>query len=320
MNRQRRWVGFGLVFWAQIACFGHSTALSKSPDRPSIQSIRFDTTAAPPPVRFQGPSLVLARAIRSAGRELKEKTVVRAVLALGAGQQGLTGTQTRSIWKHLEPIYRAIDSDPAFGPLGSALPFCFSNKRPDSGHAFVSLPAKVGPRTPWVVFLHGDGGNFLYYLHQMRRFFPEAVVVLPSHGIRWRGAKAAYVRDAIKHVAEMSGVPAGRPTLMALSGAGPAAFNWYAQHQDQWAGLISLASAPDRSLNRRFTATCRLLMINGTLDRRFPIRSVRLAARSLQRRKVNVQAEELEADHFLMLTHAESVRKLLRPFVLSRPD
>ena len=81
MAKPRRWVGFGFVFWAQIACFGQSTPISQPTDHPPVQSIRFATAAAPSPAKFQGTSLALARAIRLAGQGLDEKTVVQAALA-----------------------------------------------------------------------------------------------------------------------------------------------------------------------------------------------------------------------------------------------
>jgi predicted esterase len=313
-------IGRWAAILTAVACFGQSKPVATAPRADRVQIIEFSTKSPPPVSKVVGKQAVMARMIRVAGETLDEGLVVQAALASGSGQQGLSPEQSKSVWTHLKPIYKSLREDPVFRSVPSALPYAYSAKRHPLGHAFVSLPAQIDAATPWVVFLHGDAGNFLYYVHQMRGIFPEAIVILPTHGTRWRRAKRQYVLDAIGHVQKQVGIKSVRPTLVALSGAGPTAFEFYAEDAKRWSGLVAVATAPQASTIRQMSRDHRILMINGTEDRRFDIQLVRRRVKLLAARSVRLKTEEVNADHFLMLREADQTKKWMRRFVLPQAE
>jgi hypothetical protein len=65
-------------------------------------------------------------------------------------------------------VYRAMDADPRFYPLGSAMSYAYSDL--SSGHLYTYVPEHAAAeRLGALVFLHGSAGNFKVYTHLLTR-------------------------------------------------------------------------------------------------------------------------------------------------------
>ena len=143
-------------------------------------------------------------------------------------------------------MYDQIAADAVLKNVPSALPYCLSDQRPTQGHYFACYPPKIADDTPVIVFLHGFGGNFLFYAYLLKEAFPDTVILLPSWGGSWRDGTLQYLDDMAADVKRRKSLDVQRPCLMAISAGGPAGFRLYNERPDRFSGYVALASAPSR--------------------------------------------------------------------------
>ena len=159
---------------------------------------------------------------------------------------------------------------------------------------------------PVIVFLHGWGGNFLFYADFLKQALPGYRIVIPSYGLSWRQAPTAYLDEVLEHAENRLGTTITRPVLMTISAGGPAGFRAAIDNPTAYRCIISLATQPDAAQLDKIPAALPVLMLVGTNDRRFPIDGVQHAARRLDARLDNFQLTTLEADHFFLLTQPQA--------------
>jgi predicted esterase len=175
----------------------------------------------------------------------------------------------------MKKTYVEMSADPALRrmldkrTLGHALRAQFSGQ----GHYYLSHV----PDSPVVVFLHGYGGNFLFYLWTIKRVLPTCTLVHPSCGIDWRKRSATenteFIADLMEDLQRRIGTNLTNVWPAGISNGGSAAFDIADQCPERFRGLVSIASSPDGEtiqsldLPRGYP----VLMINGMKDDRFPI-------------------------------------------------
>jgi surfactin synthase thioesterase subunit len=280
-----------------------------------VESCNFPTQSLPPP--FKPPKrFAQGYKLFQAGEGfLPEETVVKGVVLMGGSQVGLTSKEVQELYTNLDQVYGRISSDALFKDIHSALPYCLADKRPSQGHYFAYYPEKAGDDTQVIVFLHGFGGNFLFYTYLLKEEFPRAIVLLPSWGASWQDGTMQYLDDMYQDVKQQKSLSIRKPCLMAISAGGPAGFRLYNEHPDRFACLVSLASAPPGASVPALKKDLRILMVNGKQDSGFRIAQVRAIASRLSEKLPHFQFNELEGDHFFLLSQRAETFRVIKAFL-----
>jgi predicted esterase len=279
-----------------------------------VESCSFPTQSLPPP--FHPPKrFAQGYKLFQAGEGfLPEETVVKGVVLMGGSQVGLTAKEASGLSANLDQVYGRIASDTLFKSIPSALPFCLADKRHSHGHYFAYYPEKAGDDTQVIVFLHGFGGNFLFYTYLLKEEFPHAIILLPSWGASWQDGTMQYLDDMYKDVKRRKSLSIRKPWLMAISAGGPAGFRLYNENPDRFACLVSLASAPPGASVAALKVNLRILMVNGKQDSGFRIAQVRTVASKLSKRLSHFQFHELDGDHFFLLSQRAETFRVVKAF------
>ena len=229
-----------------------------------------------------------------------------------------------------QATYRAIAKESDFSGVSSAAPFCFSRVAHDRGHYFRYLPESASPDSEKILCLHGFGGNFLFYLWVLKTEFPNSIVLIPSWTLAWTEGSSRdrrqYLQDMAKHFELETGIPFNRPWLFGISQGGIAAFELAGEFADDFRGLVSISSVPNRIF--RYPPTFPIFLLNGARDDNFPIGIVRKCFLSLfeLQDEIRKSADLLgdskvkmgeidDAGHFMLLSHRESLGKFIRKFI-----
>jgi len=281
---------------------------------------RFETKAPPP--AFTPPEDIRAfysRFRSMISTEPKEWLLVKLGLEFGLTHGRLQAEQREAIEPLLMALYRDIEADPDWEGVPSSLEFCFDDRPDGRGQYVAVVPEGADADSPVVVFLHGFGGLFQSQVELISRHLPEAVILAPAYRESWREGSPQYVDDMLADADERLGFELKRPVLVGLSDGGQAAFRIVTKRPLTYRGMASVAMTPRGSLVREMPKDLPVLMINGTQDQRVNIEHARLRAKALSRRLVSFALVEIEADHFLLLTHANQSFALLREFMGLEP-
>lgn len=218
-------------------------------------------------------------------------------------------------------IYRAVDADPHFRALGSALGYGYVDVlggRPAAGHYYLYIPRSrpAGP-LPALVFLHGAAGNFKAYIWLLSRVAEERglVVIAPTFGFgNWRapgGLDTIYqTLDAARSITD---IDPHRVYLAGLSNGGLGVSLAAADQPDRFAGLIFLSPvfATEATDSPAFLGAWRsrpVLIITGAADDRIPITYVDTRASILQSAGVDVTYQTYPGEnHFLVFSRHDEV-------------
>lgn len=302
-----------------LACLaGH--AAGGTPPGGRVESCSFPTRTLPPPFRAPPRFAEGYRLFQAGGAYLPERFTVESVVLLGSSQIGLTAKESQGLHASLEQVYGSIAADPLFKDIRSALPYCLSDKRPSEGHYFAYFPGKVAEDTPVIVFLHGFGGNFLFYTYVLKEEFPNAVVLVPSWSGSWHDGKMQYLEDMYKDVKQRGTLPTGKPCLMAISAGGPAGFRLYNEQPDRFSCFVSIASAPPLAIVPALKEDLKILMVNGRQDSGFRISHVQSVASKLAERLPHFQIHVLDGDHFFLLSKREETFRVIKAFLKKAAD
>ena len=212
--------------------------------------VRWESRHTAPPVKLSGSSAEWLPAFRVALQTLPEAAIV--ALCLSQPQMlGLPEKDAEKLQRLTAERYTLMAGDPVFQRVPTSLPYCYSESRPSEGLATVYIPQTVGPETQSIVFLHGYGGSFLWYVHVLVEAFPEAVIVCPAYGMSTDGIPQAFVRESVAEAARVVGAALKTPVLMGLSAGGFGACKVYVDAPKEWRRLICLAAyAPDTTFTR----------------------------------------------------------------------
>jgi pimeloyl-ACP methyl ester carboxylesterase len=292
-----------------------SQARGDEPTTGRVVSCDFATRSLPPAFRPPDNFANGYKLFQVAGQYLPEEYTVKGVVLLGRSRVRLTDAASRTLYTGLDQVYRAITADPLFQNVRSALPYCLSNQRPTHGHYFAYYPGKLTPDTPTIIFLHGFGGNFHFYIYLLKEEFPGAVILAPSWDGSWRDGTAEYLDDMEKDVKRRTSHVVRRPYLMAISAGGPAGFRLYNAQPERFSCYVSLASIPPQATVPGLKTTLRTLMLNGKRDSGVPIGAVESIARELAGRLPDFRFRALDGDHFFMLLEREKTFRIIKSFM-----
>ena len=292
---------------------GESSRASNTAGR--IESCSFATRALPPAFKVSKSFADGYKLFQASAGVLPEGIIVKGVVAMGQPQIGLTAKETQGLYANLDRVYAAISADLLFREVHSVLPYCLAETPPAKGHYFAYYPQKIGDDTQVIVFLHGFGGNFLFYIYLLKEEFPKAVILVPSFGASWHDGTMRYLDDMYKDVKRRHSLDLRKPYLMAISAGGPAGFWIYNQHPDRFSCLVSLASAPSPGVVPVLKEDLRILMINGRDDSGHRISKVQSTADKIAARLSHFQFHIVEGDHFFLLSKREETFKTIRAFL-----
>jgi predicted esterase len=307
MNSRRAFVPLISVFHCAILLVANAAG--------RVDSFYFKTTVPPPAVVFPADWKVQEAAFRLALQTLPENVLVSQTLNVGGGALGLSSDDSTNLTALLDTTYSRIKEDSSFANLPSALPFCFSAEKQTNGHYFVYRPDHLGPEPLVVVFLHGYGGNLQFYLWALKESMPDAIIVCPSWNVSWYGGSPKYLSEAIHDMQSRLSVKSSNQWLMGISAGGRAGFVIYPQLASDFRGYISLASAPESATIGRLKKTSRILMINGTEDPMVPINFAREQAQLARRQVWGLKFEELDSNHFFLLSQRTNTFQIVRKFI-----
>jgi predicted esterase len=222
--------------------------------------------------------------------------------------------------------YRAMEQDPEFVALGTALPDAYADR--DVAHLYAYAPPHApAERLPTVLFLHGSAGNFKSYLYLWKRFADRTrmVVVLPSFGWgNWneRGGVEAVERARAWAVANM-GADEERIFLVGLSNGGTGVTRAAAANPGAYCGLAFISGVLEDEILRGPKSAPHglpwpMLMIHGPDDDRVPFGDVKASVARLRAQGATVDLRTIEhEDHFLFFDRDEQVLVRVEDWVRS---
>lgn len=291
-----------------VACVAHGAT-------GTVESILFRTAVAPPACRIPDSLKKNEQFFRIGLQTLPEGLLVVGALVVGSGELGLSADQSTNLTPLVSEAYLKIYADAAFDNAPSALPYCFSTTQPTSGHYFFYRPVTPPENLTCIVFLHGYGGNFQFYTWALKEEFPDAVILTPSWGISWRRGSTTYLRDMLADAERRTGVRLRSPWLMGISAGGRGGFPIYNQMSDVFQGYVCIANAPETSVARSLRSDLRILMLNGTDDDMVPLSIARQQAQLAKRRVPTLRYQEIEGNHFFLLSDRKSTFGAIREFM-----
>jgi predicted esterase len=285
----------------------------------AVESARFKTAVPPPACRLPNPVKGSEKLFRFGLQTLPEGLLVVGALVLGSGDLGLSANQSTNLTPLVADVYSKIYADPAFANVPSALPYCFSPTKPTSGHYFLYRPEKMPANPTCIVFLHGYGGNFQFYTWVLKQEFPDAVILTPSWGISWHRGSTTYLKEMLADAERRTGVRFDKPWLMGISAGGRGGFNIYNQMPSQFRGYVCIANAPETRVARSLRNDLRILMLNGTQDEMVPLHIARQQAQLAKRRVPTLSYQEINGNHFFLLSDRQSTFGAIREFMAPGP-
>ena len=280
-------------------------------ERQVIQ-VHWPTTHAAPAAALAGGTKEWMPAFRLGLASLPEASVV--ALSLSQPQLlGLPAKDAQELQKLTEERYALMAKDSLFRSAPSALPYCFAEARPAEGLATVHVPKSCTAATPCIVFLHGYGGSFLWYLHVLAEAFPEHLIVCPAYGMSCGLVPREYVRGAVGAVEKKLGFTVEKPTLVGLSAGGFGACTLYAENPDEWRKMICLAAyARDPALSH-VTSRMSLRFIAGADEFYVIDGSFQRGVRAAKSRGASVESFLVPGcGHFFLLQKRDETIAILR--------
>lgn len=286
----------------------------------TLESCSFPTQSLPPPFRVAKQFATGYKVFQMGAAFVPEQVTVKSVILFGGPQLGLKSHSTARLYAGLDRVYGSIAKDPLFQNVPSALPYCLADKRPSQGHYFAYYPPKVAADTPQIVFLHGFGGNFLFYAYLLKEEFPDAIILMPSWSGSWYDGTMQYLEDMYKDVKRKKHLSIDKPWLMAISAGGPAGFRLYQERPDRFSCFVSIASAPSLQVTPVLSGDLKILMINGRTDVGFPIAHIESIAAKLSPRLPHFRLHVIDGDHFFLLSHRKETFREIKAFLGKEED
>ena len=273
-------------------------------------SLRFPTKHAAPAYEPPKKAEAAYSGFQFAIRTLPEKHVVK--LSASAVVFGAFGEDVDELVEALEPVYDDIAADPRFRGVGSALPYCYSRERPDQGHYFLSLPEKLDADTRLLIFQHGWGGNFLFYVKRMADEFPDDIIAFPSLSYSGSFVNRGYIRDMKADLERRMRRRLPEPWLLGISAGSIGGYELYTKHPDDFVGFIGLASSCPRTAAQRVRPAMRIHMVVGDKEQHIPKARVEKQAAWLRPRLADFSCTFIEGDHFFLATNPDDTAEALR--------
>ena len=232
---------------------------------------------------------------------------------LGGTFLGLSPDKARSLHQLLSQRYRDIESDEVFSGAPSALAYCYAASSPESGFATIYVPDTASEESNVILFLHGYGGSFMFYLHYLAAAFPDHIIVCPAYGISCSQIPSAYLQECQDAVSDGLGFGLKRPVLIGLSAGGFGGFREYVRTPDAYAGFICLAAYPPKDVLADSPAHGRIRMMAGEEEAFVKKRWLRRAEDRLKQRTPDCVSRLIpNQGHFFMLGAEAATKEVLQ--------
>lgn len=301
------WLGFrlmvGVAVWAGVGVRAQEVVRVVWPTK----------NAAAPATGAQ--AAVYMPVLRASAARLPEASIVSLALRQSAAL-GLSEADAAKLNELVARRYAAIAASPVFKGVPSVLGYCFAEARPAEGLALLYRPAKTTAQTPVILFLHGYGGSFLWYQHQLAEWFPDHIILCPAYGIDPSAVSAVYLKECLAAAGAKLGYALAKPVLIGLSAGGFGATRVYAANPAPYRELIVMAAYPPDDAFRRWPKAARAGFLVG--EREYYVKDDGFAdySRSLTARSAFYQGVVIpKADHFFLLTHPAETRRQLEAWV-----
>lgn len=286
-------------------------ALLGSTQAREVVMLTWETNDASPPPALAPAATQWLPIFRVALGTLPESATVAMALSQPA-ILGLPASTQKTLLPLVARRYELIAADPAFSKAPSALPYCFSAQKPTTGYAMVYLPEHVSRQSEVIVFLHGYGGSFLWYLHYLAEVFPDRVIIAPAYGLAPAIIPPQYVAEALQAAERQLGYSLTKPKLFGLSNGGLGACSVFAANPQAYASLTVIAAYPIQETWTRLPRGRSLRFLAGEHDAFVIDGSWQITQRTLQTRGIAATFNLIPgADHFFLLTHPELSKKWL---------
>jgi Alpha/beta hydrolase family len=303
MSIRSLFFSFGLLIISTLAVQAQEVVRISWPTR----------NAAAPPTGAD--AVVFMPVARASAARLTEAEVVSLALRQSA-VLGMTEAEAARLNKLVARRYELVAASPVFKGVPSALKYCFAETRPTEGLAWVYRPAKTAAQTPVIVFVHGYGGLFLWYPHQLAEWFPGHIIVCPAYGIDPSAMPATYLSECLAAVATKLDHALAKPVLIGLSAGGFGATRIYAANASRYRGLIVMAAYPPDDAFRRWPKTASVGFLVGEREDYVKDGGFADYSRSLAARSAFYEGAVIaKADQFFLLTHPTETRLRLQAWM-----
>lgn len=292
---------FAVLLWAAFSCQGAE-----------IRQLAWPTKLGSPTPELSGEASRLLPSFQLATLTLPESTLID--LALSQPDiLGLSAGEAATLRPLAAARYRKIESSELFSSVPSMLPYSYAAQKPETGTAALYLPDDPARAEGVIVFLHGYGGSFLWYLHLLAEAFPKHIILCPAYGISPALIPAPYVLEAIDAASKEIGRSLGKPVLIGLSAGGAGACRVYASVPQKFSQIICLGSPPPHDTFAIFPKEGTASFLAGGNEFFAQPKDSAEWLSQLRLRSPRVQFTTIpQADHFFLLTHREKTVEILR--------
>jgi len=280
-----------------------------------VLSLSWPTRNAAPPASSTPQDALYLQALRTAVASMSEANVVSLALTQSSSL-GLSQADAAKLRELVSRRYAAIASSPVFKNVSSSLGYCLSENRPRQGLALLFRPSHTDEHTPVLVFVHGYGGSFLWYQHQLAEWFPDHLILCPAYGIDTSDMSATYLNESLAAAAARLKHPLAKPTLIGLSAGGFGMTRVYAANPTSWRQLVVMAAYPPDDAFHSWPKTTRASFLSG--EQEYYVKDGGFASyvKSLASRSAYVQGVVIpHADQFFLLSHPIETRHQLQTWL-----
>ena len=229
----------------------------------------------------------------------------------GTRALGIEDPDLLNLHGEISNYYQKLEADPMFAELPTLLNYSFSSAKPEVGKATVYQPKQINDQTRTIVFLHGFGGSFHYYLHYMISCFPDDIIICPVYGLSPYKIEHQYVQEAIEAgLQKIEGQPNGKPYLVCLSAGGFGGYRLAASYPQEYPKLVVMGAGPPDDLPKVIRSEVRLLV--GAEEAFYKYGDLRDDLKNTIA-KGQVKGHAIKgAGHFFMMTHKDETRRVLK--------
>lgn len=280
----------------------------------SVSELSWPSNHASIPAEIPANSELLVPLIQMGIASVPEATLMR-MSGSGAVLMGLPENKAISLQNLLVKYYGKIENDPLFRNLPSSLPYCFATEKPKIGKALVYIPENASPQSSVILFLHGYGGSFQFYLHLFSSGFPNHIVICPAFGISMAGINSNYLDECLSAVSSEIKFPVNKPALVGLSAGGFGGFRESVRRPEKYRQFICIAAYPPK---QRVAQGLPVRILAGGNESFVTDGTLKSKVAKIRSRnpKSNIEISLIPGgDHFFLLSHEEESLNALQRWI-----